>query len=166
MKKLFTLLLFCYALLSAGCSHGERLATEVEGSWRSSPISLAAPADSIPLTDLLFEPTFTFIKDDGQYGGQLTLFSKATATTNAGSYPIHLVANGSWTAYNDDTIIFLIDSEGISITPAPSTAPPPAAVTSAVALLLKTLPGIDNINISDSRMNAEISDHDVVLIKK
>ena len=166
MRYIYIIYLIAAACLLAACSEGQRLAVASEGTWQSSVMHIADDNADTGVQSYEFAPRFTFVKNVDDNGGPLTIDTDITIHTGTGTYTAHLTANGSWTAYDDDEILFLIDSKGTSITPVDTSYPLTSAIQSAIALKFKTLAGIDDIKIKDGVMRAEISSSDVVMIKE
>ncbi|MDE6099737.1 MAG: hypothetical protein K2L46_06425 [Paramuribaculum sp.] len=115
------------ALVLTGCNEAERLASQVEGTWSSTPQMIVNDAGS----QATMVETINFERDSAKTGGQVMIVGMVSCTGSmAGSdalvQPFEIAASakstvtGRWTAIDDDEIMLSLDVANMSVAIDPS----------------------------------------------
>ena len=127
MKRILFGMAALATLALGGCNEAERLASEVEGSWSSTPQIIVNDVGS----QSSMVENVTFVRDSTTAGGQV-IFTGLISTTGALSgsdavvQPFEIAASakstvsGKWTAIDDDEIILSLDLQSMSVDVDPS----------------------------------------------
>lgn len=127
MKRILLGMAALATLASSSCNEADRLASQVEGSWSSTPQVLVNDAGS----QSNMVENITFIRDSTSAGGQviftgLISTSGALSGSNAVVEPFEVAASakstvtGKWTAIDDDEIILILDLPNLKVDVDPS----------------------------------------------
>lgn len=165
MKHTLVFIILVIASCMSSCSLGERLALQLEGTWMCSKLKLGFYSE-FKISELMCEGKFTFIKDDGENGGPVTVEANIKAHGYGKIYNARVVANGSWTAYDMDEILLIFESDDIHISPANPSVPLPLNVRDAIRQGFKDLGSINYIDIKNGFLKGRISYEEVVMKKK
>lgn len=127
MKRILLGLAATAVLTLGGCNEAKKLASEVEGSWSSTPQILLSDVGS----QSNIVENITFLCDSSDTGGQV-IFTGLISTTgslsgsNAVVQPFEIAASakstiaGKWTAIDDDEIVLSLDIQGMKVDVDPS----------------------------------------------
>ncbi len=127
MKKILIGAMALAAVSLTGCNEAERLASQVEGTWSSTPQMLVNDAGS----QATMVETITFERDSARTGGPVVIVGMVSSTgsmtgSDALVQPFEIAASakstvtGRWTAIDDDEIMLALDVANMSVAVDPS----------------------------------------------
>lgn len=127
MKKILIGAMALAAVSLTGCNEAERLASQVEGTWSSTPQMLVNDAGS----QATLVETITFERDSAKTGGPVVIVGMVSSTgsmtgSDALVQPFEIAASakstvtGRWTAVDDDEIMLALDVANMSVAVDPS----------------------------------------------
>lgn len=127
MKKILIGAMALAAVSLTGCNEAERLASQVEGTWSSTPQMLVNDAGS----QATMVETITFERDSARTGGPVVIVGMVSSTgsmtgSDALVQPFEIAASakstvtGRWTAIDDDEIMLALDVANMSVVVDPS----------------------------------------------
>lgn len=127
MKKILIGAMALAAVSLTGCNEAERLASQVEGTWSSTPQMLVNDAGS----QATMVETITFERDSARTGGPVVIVWMVSSTgsmtgSDALVQPFEIAASakstvtGRWTAIDDDEIMLALDVANMSVAVDPS----------------------------------------------
>lgn len=127
MKKLLLGVLTLATLSLAGCNEADRLASDVNGTWSSTPQMLINDAGS----QATIVESVVFERDSTAAGGQVIFTGMISCTgsmngSDAVVQPFEMAASakstltGRWTAVDDDEILLTLDIDRLSVNVDPS----------------------------------------------
>lgn len=127
MKKILLGAIALATVALSGCNEAEHLASQVAGTWSSTPQMLVNDVGS----QATIVETVTFTRDSTSAGGQVIFTGLISSTgamngSDAVMQPFELAASarstvtGTWTAVDDDEIVLSLDIQKLTVDVDPS----------------------------------------------